>query len=190
MNESQQLILASSSPRRRELLDTLTTAYQIVPPLCDELTDAESPRALVCANARIKSDWVRQRHPDAHVIAADTVVVVDTCILGKPKSREEAVETLLRLSGSAHHVHSGFSLYSPHSGVTERHVVSDVNFRTLTREDVLEYFTHSNPMDKAGGYDIGARGDLVIDSYTGSKTNIMGLDTDTVQNWLLTEALC
>lgn len=174
------LILASSSPRRFEILARLGVPFTVVPADVEEHTgDEMGPGKMVLHNARLKAEAVAARFPDRVVLAADTTVFLDGRILNKPRDWEEAWEMLRILSGKTHTVFTGFVIVGPQSPhFHEEGVESRVTFRELDDRTIRAYFEKVNPIDKAGAYGIQEGSDLIIERYEGSFTNIMGLPED------------
>ena len=171
-----RIILASQSPRRRELLERMgTTKFDIIPAKGEEIADpALSPQALVEALSRQKAAEVADQFPDALVIAADTVVAIDGKVLGKPNSPEHAIEMLTNLSGRAHHVYTGFTVRCGQTIVTA-HEDTTVNFRQLTAQEIASYVATGEPMDKAGSYGIQGFGCVLVSGIQGDYYNVVGL---------------
>ena len=171
------IILASGSPRRRELLEQMGIKnYRIVIPDVDEHVEGHpAPDALVERLSRRKAEAVRAKAgADALVIAADTVVALDGAILGKPHSREEAAAMLAALSGREHAVYTGVTVLRGDKSVTE-HERTAVAFRALTGAEIDAYVSTGEPMDKAGAYGIQGVGALLITGISGDYFNVMGL---------------
>lgn len=182
-------ILASASPRRRELLAQLGLPFEVVVAgvIEHEAEDAD-PRLMVAHNAALKADWVAARHPDAWVLGADTTVLIDSTVLNKPASLAEARVMLRRLAGRTHTVFTGVALRCVRSGVkVDEGVTSEVTFRPLDDRIIDAYFAIVNPLDKAGAYGIQEGRELIIDHWSGSFTNIMGLPME-VTKQILTKA--
>lgn len=171
-----RIILASQSPRRRELLERMgITKFDIIPAKGEEIADpALSPQALVEALSRQKAAEVADQFPDALVIAADTVVAIDGKVLGKPNSPEHAIEMLTNLSGRAHHVYTGFTVRCGQTIVTA-HEDTTVNFRQLTAQEIASYVATGEPMDKAGSYGIQGFGCVLVSGIQGDYYNVVGL---------------
>ena len=171
-----RIILASQSPRRRELLERMgITKFDIIPARGEEIADpALSPQALVEALSRQKAAEVADQFPDALVIAADTVVAIDGKVLGKPNSPEHAIEMLTNLSGRAHHVYTGFTVRCGQTIVTA-HEDTTVNFRQLTAQEIASYVATGEPMDKAGSYGIQGFGCVLVSGIQGDYYNVVGL---------------
>lgn len=171
------LVLASQSPRRVELMGGAGFRFEIVLPEVEEAHDATlSPEALTVENARRKAVAGAQMKPGAFVIGADTLVYVDGVPLGKPGDHAEALQMLRQLSGRAHEVCTG--VYLAWAGGAQGrgfHVISHVVFKELSDEAILAYHAKVNPLDKAGAYGIQECGELILNGYEGSWTNVMGL---------------
>lgn len=171
------IILASQSPRRRELLERMgITKFEIIPAQGDERTDGFlSPSRLVEELSRQKAGEVAGRvHPDDLVIAADTVVSIDGRVLGKPRSGQEAREMLSMLSGREHHVYTGITVRQGGMSITE-HEDTAVRFRTLSRAEIAAYAATGEPMDKAGSYGIQGLGCVLVEGIQGDYYNVVGL---------------
>ncbi|MGD7652967.1 MAG: Maf family protein [Verrucomicrobiales bacterium] len=175
------LILASSSPRRRELLEHAGLEFTVVPSPAEEIHDASlNPEVLCEKNAELKAEAVASQFPDATVIGSDTLVFIDDTPLGKPADMDDARAMLRRLSGRTHFVCSGVCIIFPGNRRKSFHGLTDVTFKPLTDAQIDAYFAHCNPLDKAGAYGIQDNGDLIIESISGSFDNVMGLPTDLV----------
>jgi septum formation protein len=172
-----RVILASASPRRIELLQQLGLRFEIVTSGVDEdFRGGESPREHVLRLAEAKAGAVSLLQPDAWVLGADTVVVIDGEILGKPRSPAEAAGMMRKLSGREHRVFTGFSMLSAECGVTVSEAVeSSVIFRTLGDDEAAWYAATEEPYDKAGAYAVQGLGAFFIREIRGSYTNVMGL---------------
>ena len=183
---TSRLILASASPRRRELLAQLGVSFEVVTAQVDEHEETTTdPRTMVAQNAALKADWVSAREPDAIVLGADTTVSIDDLALNKPRDRAEARTMLCRLSGRTHRVYTGLVLRRGRDRMRiDEIVVSEVTFKPLDETTVTEYLTRVNTLDKAGGYAIQEHGDLIVAGYTGSFSNIVGLPLETTKQIL------
>ena len=169
------IVLASASPRRTALLDMLGLAHEVMPADLDEtLLPGESPDAHVERLARAKAAAVARLRPDALVLGGDTVVVLDGDVLGKPARRQDAVFTLMRLSGREHVVHSGLALVEP--GGAAHAVVSRtvVRFRAFDEATARRYVATGEPLDKAGSYGIQGFGAAIVDSIDGDFFTVVG----------------
>lgn len=170
-----EIILASQSPRRQELLTRMGLTFAVRPADIEEVVEPGlTPQQVVMSLSRQKAEAVAASRPDALVIAADTIVVLDGKILGKPHSTAEAKEMLTALSGREHHVCTGFTLRKgtqAETGCEE----SQVWFRDLTEEEIDAYIATGEPMDKAGAYGIQGYGALLVQGIHGDYFNVMGL---------------
>ncbi|MCB1103250.1 MAG: septum formation protein Maf [Opitutaceae bacterium] len=184
-----RLILASASPRRRELLASFGVPFTVVTAEVTEHEDpATDPRIMVAHNAALKADWVAARHPDCFVLGADTTVFLDGQALNKPADQTEARAMLRRLSGRTHTVFTGVTLRHQASGLRiDRGVASEVTFKVLTDETINAYLSQVHTLDKAGGYAIQEQGDLIIAGRQGSLSNIIGLPLEETKQ-ILTNA--
>jgi septum formation protein len=167
--------LASRSPRRRELLGQIGVPHVVATPDIDEAVLA-GERALdyVVRMACCKARAVHSHGTGLPVLAADTIVVIDGHIHGKPANEEEGVGMLARLSGRSHQVLTAVALAAD-GGVTHRLSTSEVRFRRLTRAECLHYWRTGEPCDKAGGYAVQGRGAVFIEHLRGSYSGVMGL---------------
>lgn len=184
-----RLLLASASPRRRELLASLGVVFTVVAADVSEHEDpATDPRVMVAHNAALKADWVAARHPEDFVLGADTTVFIEGRALNKPADLAEARAMLWRLSGRTHTVFTGVALRRQATGLrVDRGVASEVTFKPLTDAVIAEYLAKVHTLDKAGGYAIQEHGDLIIAGRTGSLSNIIGLPLDETKQ-ILTNA--
>ncbi len=170
-----RLILASASPRRRELLSLITEDFEIIP----SRTDEALPDGMYAAEAseylaRIKCGAVAEKYPDCCVIGADTLVILGQDILGKPKDENDAFHMLKRLSGKTHLVTTGVCV--KYGNKTESFTeISEVEFLPLSDEEILNYIRSGEPMDKAGAYGIQEKGALFVKKICGDFNNIVGL---------------
>lgn len=169
------VILASQSPRRRELLTLVGIAHAVRPAHVDESYLAgEQPRAHCERLAREKASTVATRHPEALVIGSDTIVVVDGDVLGKPRDEAHAVEMLARLSGRSHVVMTAVAVEWRGVELSSVEEVG-VTFHPLTPEDIHAYVATGEPMDKAGAYGIQGYGATIVQRVDGDYFAVMGL---------------
>ncbi len=171
------IILASQSPRRRELLERMgLTGFRVVSPDVDEnLGDELPPAELVSRLSRRKAQAVAQQvKQDALIVAADTVVALEGTILGKPADELSAFRMLTTLSGARHQVYTGLTVLRGEEICTE-YEVTDVTFRELSEGEIEDYIRTGEPMDKAGAYGIQGYGALFIEGIQGDYYNVMGL---------------
>ena len=166
-------VLASASPRRRELLKQIIDDFEICPAEAAEKVNLSLfPDQIACALAESKCDEAFRKYPEATVIGCDTIVVFQNEILGKPKDREDAFNTLKKLSGRTHYVITGVCVRNKFKKLVEFDT-TEVKFNTLTDEFIEKYIATGSPMDKAGSYGIQDGG--VVKEYFGSYTNVVGL---------------
>lgn len=172
-----RLILASTSPRRYELLTQVGLDFEVIPSrVIEAYIQTETPQEHVLRLAEAKARDVAGRCPDRWVIAADTIVYINGIILGKPKNREEAMEMLYRLSGQEHCVLTGFSVYHLEKGKGDKEAVQTaVKVKNLTAVEMEWYVQTGESFEKAGGYAIQGIGSFMIESIRGSYTNVVGL---------------
>jgi septum formation protein len=183
------LILASASPRRRELLAQCGIEFEVIgaedaEPLRET---AEDCLAFARRAAEAKASRVARRHPHRLVLGADTIVVVDDEVLGKPADAQDAAAMLRRLSGRAHCVHTGVALVfaaGDEIDVDSRTATSKVTFRVLPETEIQAYVATGEPMDKAGAYGIQGLGGRLVARFEGSFTNIVGLPMELVRQML------
>ncbi len=172
---SVQIILASASPRRKELLDQINVSYQVYPVDLDETPwPDEAPLDYVQRVAAEKSAACKaQLNTEIPVLAADTAVILGSVIMGKPKDKADAMAMLTQLSGKTHQVYSAISLRGREHGQAVS--ITEVTFRCLTEQEMLDYWDSGEPVDKAGSYAIQGRGGVFIESIKGSFSGVVGL---------------
>ena len=173
-------LLASSSPRRRQLLADAGIAFEVLSP---DAPESESPalsiRELTTLNATRKALAVSHRHPDAVVLAADTLVALDGRVIGKPTDMADALAILRRLSGREHQVCTSVFISRVEKRQTRSlYVISHVQFRALNDAEIAGYLAKINPLDKAGAYAAQGHGRDIIERIRGSYTNVVGLPMD------------
>jgi len=177
------VILASQSPRRIELLKTVIKNFRIVPSKIDEVCDINlSPEENAILLGRKKAAWVAKEHPHNLVIGADTMVVLENKIIGKPADAENARQILRQLSGQEHKVITGVAVV--HSKIFSAVSISRVRIKALTQIEINSYVESGEPMDKAGAYAIQGEGSFLVESYSGSYSNIIGLPMDLLKDLL------
>jgi len=191
IENSKILILASQSPRREYLLKQAGLQFKVVPSQVDESTvPMTSPESYVKLLAEQKAQDISRQYPDNYVIGADTIVLMDGTILGKPRSRDEARHMLARLSGKTHQVLTGFAVCcSAESFNFSDTVKTDVRFKNLAPEEIEWYIHTQEPFDKAGAYAIQGLGTFLVKSINGSYTNVVGLPVCEVIELLLKEGI-
>ncbi len=169
------VILASASPRRKELLGFIYNDFTVcISDVKEEISEELTPDQTVCALARLKGAAVFEKHPDDIVISADTVVVLDGKVLGKPHSREDAFSMLSSLSGKTHTVYTGVAVFRKDLAFSFADK-TDVTFYQLSEEEITAYINSGEPFDKAGGYGIQGKGSVMVKSISGDYYNVMGL---------------
>lgn len=172
MPAQPKLYLASTSPRRREILQSLGIDFEVIPVETDESPyKGERPSALVLRLAIAKADGAPV---SGFVLAADTVVVLDDRILGKPGDVDEAIDMLLALSGRTHTVLTGVALKTPDRTLTALSS-TEVQFREIGRDEAMAYWQSGEPCDKAGAYGIQGLGGALVSAIHGSYSGVMGL---------------
>lgn len=177
MQTGPPLVLASTSPRRVELLQEAGFVFEIIAPDVEEAHDeALTCEELTTENARLKALAVAHQRPDAIIIAADTLVYLNHIPMTKPRDMAEAADMLRRLSARTHQVCTGVALAARGGDLLRVfHVISDVTFKPLTDEIIAEYHRRIQPLDKAGGYAVQSESEMVIERVTGSWSNVKGL---------------
>jgi septum formation protein len=183
-----RIILASHSPRRRELLAALGIVFEVMPADVDESTaTGETVQGHAMRLAGQKAWAISSKKPDAVVLGADTIVVVDGAVLGKPTDEGDAVRMLERLSGRTHEVLTGIAVITPQSDQAYAQVVrTAVVMRGLEPREIAAYVATGEPMDKAGAYAAQGMASAFITRIEGSYTNVVGLPTAEVAGLLLT----
>jgi septum formation protein len=181
-----RLILASASPRRRELLAQLGVPFEVIVANVTEHEESTTdPRVMVAHNAALKAEAVAALHPDALVLGADTTVFIDNQALNKPADLTEARAMLRRLSGRTHTVFTGLAVRRQADGLRlDAGESSEVTFKPLSDDVIETYLARVNTLDKAGGYGIQEHGELIVAGYRGSLSNIVGLPLETTKQIL------
>lgn len=170
------IILASQSPRRRELLAREGVAFRVEVRDTDEVHDASlAPETLCAINAAAKAEAVAAEFPGNTVIGADTLVFIDGQPLGKPADAGDAVAMLMRLQGRSHCVCTAVAVIMPDGERRDFAEISRVTFKNLTEQEVLHYMELVHVYDKAGAYAIQEHGDLIIERFEGDLDNVIGL---------------
>ncbi|MBE5787342.1 MAG: septum formation inhibitor Maf [Clostridiales bacterium] len=169
----QPFILASASPRRRELVGYMGIPFEVIVAEAEEIK-AGGPEELVMENALRKARAVFRDHPGCIVLGADTIVYLNGRVLGKPRDEEEARAMLSQLSGAWHTVYTGVCVISD-GGEDVRCDTSRVHFTPLDSETIAHYVRTGEPMDKAGAYALQGRGGMFVDRIEGSYSNVIGL---------------
>ena len=194
----KKIILASSSPRRKELLEKIGLKFEVEPAGGEEIVGIDlEPHEMVRKLSREKAEAVARKHNSGVIIAADTVVLMDGKILGKPQSPTEAKEMLRSLSGKAHVVITGFTIIdTAQRRILSKAVETKVYIRELNPGEIDAYVKSGEPLDKAGGYGIQGLGSVIVEKIEGDYFNVVGLPlsvlaeslkefgVDVWENWL------
>ena len=178
----KRIILASASPRRRELLERAGVNFEVIPASGEENRTSDDPKEAVQQLARDKAVSVMHTVEDSEdgtiVIGSDTVVVFENMILGKPHDTEDAVNTLKKLQGNTHQVYTGVSVWEKKAGVWTEHTFyesTDVTFYPVSDEEIRAYVATGEPMDKAGSYGIQGLFGIYVKGLCGDYNNVVGL---------------
>ena len=182
---NKRIILASGSPRRRELMELYKgLSFEVIPSSCEEGPHPGlGPEELVKALSREKCADIAEKYPDAIVIGADTIVALDDTVLGKPKTEERAKEMLYLLSGREHQVYTGITVCCDGKYITDAER-TDVFFRKLSDSEISAYAATGEPLDKAGAYGIQGIGGIFIEKIQGDYYNVVGLPVCCLGNML------
>ena len=174
---SVRFVLASSSPRRRELLKSIGLEFDVVPShIPEQRTESETPEEYVARLSREKARAIAETHPDRWIIAADTTVVLGDQVLEKPADDTDAKRMLSAISGDTHVVFTGVTLRRIEPAYADTHVTAtEVRMLPMTAHDIDWYIATGEPRDKAGAYAAQGLGGMFIDSIHGSFTNVVGL---------------
>jgi septum formation protein len=185
MLTSRKLILASSSPRRQELLRKEGIEFEVSPAnIPEEQRPGEPPIDYALRLAQEKALKIAEKFPDKYVLGADTIVVVDGEILGKPASPQDAARMLALLSGRTHQVITAVSMVAPIKRIDTRSLTSNVHFRALTPQEIEQYIAGGEPMDKAGAYAIQGGAASWVTRLEGDYSNVVGLPLPLVKEML------
>ena len=186
----EPLILASGSPRRRELLAQLSIPFEVVTSNTPEKSESDShgltPSEFCWWNSAKKGFAVQRLHPQRHILAADTVVAIENTLLGKPKTLREAALFLERLSGRSHEVCTAVQLYIPKKGWKGFVEKTTVIFQDLSTQKIQDYLQKVHVLDKAGGYALQEHPHLIIQSVHGSHSNVIGLPIEKLKAFFST----
>jgi len=174
---NESIVLASGSPRRKEFLESLGLSFSIAVASVDELAmEEEQAEDFVLRMAKEKAIAVGTQFPDSWIVSGDTVVCLGQSILGKPTSRENAVELLMQLAGQTHIVRSAFCVWHEKKNVIRTNcVATEVRFTNYSERVARAYVATGEPLDKAGGYGIQGVGGVLVASIKGSYSNVVGL---------------
>lgn len=176
---NNKIILASKSPRRAEILQKNGVDFTVYVPDVEELTSCEDLRELPRRNAILKAAAAADKFPSCTIIGADTVIFFENSVLGKPSDKQDAVHILKSLAGKTHEVISGCAVICRDKNIEYSFsVASEVKFRQFDENTIKKYMSEVNVLDKAGAYAIQEHGDLIIEKFSGSLDNIIGLPAD------------
>lgn len=184
-----RLILASSSARRKKILAALGAVFDVMAPEIEEVFYAMDARRTARENASLKSAWCRSRYPECYSLAADTTIEFEGRCVTKARTCAEAIAFLRMFSGKTHAVYTAVALARPRAEPELITKKSSVCFKKLNDDVIRTYVSHVNPIDRAGAYDIDELGEMLIESFSGSRTTIMGLPEEPVRAWLKKEGL-
>jgi septum formation protein len=189
--EKHKLILASNSPRRRYLLQQAGIEFDVIPSGFDEnRVVLQDPRQYVRTLSQAKAGDIAAQYPDRWIIGADTIVLINGQVLGKPKDQSAARNMLEQLSGQTHQVFTGYTICC--AGLQKRFtdvVITDVTFKKLTKDEIKWYIHTNEPFDKAGAYAIQGLGTFLVERINGSYTNVVGLPVCEVIGYLIKEGV-
>lgn len=185
------LILASASPRRQAFLSQYELQFEVIPAAIDETFEkGEAPEAFACRMAAEKAESISRRHRESCVIGADTIVVQNDQILGKPDSPEDALTMLRKLNGRSHQVITGTAVILPSLGIHHVFAVhTEVVFDHFDDTVLAAYVECGDSMDKAGAYGIQSQGGFLVKSIEGSYSNVVGLPVNRLIHFLLQEKI-
>ncbi|MGD8521512.1 MAG: Maf family protein [Desulfobacterales bacterium] len=190
-SQCPRLILASNSPRRRYLLEQAGLEFSVIPSnINEDAVSLPSPDAYTRKLAECKARDISDQYPDSWVIGADTIVVIDDIILGKPDSEDDARRMLKKLSGETHQVITGYCVCCKNKNrFFLDTIITDVQFRDLSDEEIAWYIDTGEPFDKAGAYAIQGLGVLLVKRINGSYTNVVGLPVCEIAELLIKEGV-
>ena len=176
-----KLILASKSPRRREMFDSLGLSYEALSTDVDESHKGYIPPARLVEILSLRKAGALEASSDDVVIASDTVVSLGKRIFGKPKDRQDAYDMIKTLSGTVHSVYSGYAIIHGDKRMSGS-VCTKVKFRELTDKEINEYIDTPEPYDKAGGYGIQENGGFFVTAINGDFNNVVGMPLSTIES--------
>ncbi len=186
MNQKQPIILASASPRRLEIMLHAGYAVQVQPAdIVEEQLPNETPEAMVARLAQAKAKMAAAHYPEAIILGADTIVLHRQRAMGKPANLQQARNMLAQLSNSEHQVLTGICLYRQKPAWNDTWVCrTTVRFRQLSEPRIEQYLSKVNPLDKAGAYAIQEFGEMLVENFTGLRSNVIGLPIEEVRQHL------
>ncbi|MBE6414785.1 MAG: septum formation protein Maf [Verrucomicrobiaceae bacterium] len=186
LSNRNKIILASASPRRKQLLQEANIEFDVIPSNAEEISNLP-PLQLVSENARIKAESVAKQNENRLVLGSDTIVALDNIVYGKPRDLIEATQMLTQLQGKTHSVFTAVCLAKSVDGKMKSVCdvqKSDVKFKTLSAEEIQQYLKCVNVLDKAGAYAAQECGEMIIEKIDGDFDNVMGLPMRLVKNML------
>lgn len=173
-NLESKIILASASPRRKELMEQIGLSFTVEPSDAEENIGLTDPKELVAELSKLKADDVWKKHPENCIVAADTVVSINGKVLGKPKDRDDGKKMLEMLSGNKHTVYTGVTVMDKNGAVTKV-AATDVYFKKLSQNDIEKYLDTNEYADKAGAYGIQGHAARFAEKICGCYFNVVGL---------------
>lgn len=188
MNQSDQFVLASGSPRRKMLLESEGYRFRIEKPEVEEWDQSTHPELtfleIASLNAERKALAITEQNPQDWVLAADTVVLCEGKLLGKPADQQEAHKMLSWLSGKTHEVLTSVAwINASQKECQKHHARTHVTFRTLSPQQITDYIEQVPVLDKAGAYALQDRGEDIVERVEGSRTNVIGLPMEIIAQW-------
>lgn len=185
MSPAPRLILASASPRRRDLLSEHGYTFEVIPAEVEEIAHPHyTPAEIVLENARMKARAVAREFPDACVLGVDTIVAFEGEVFGKPENMDAALAMLGRLNGQTHEVYSGVAVVGPDGSEREFTEITRVHFHHRTDDELRAYLARIGPLDKAGAYAAQDDRGEMISRFEGSFTNVIGLPMERLKDLL------
>lgn len=187
MTNNREIVLASASPRRKQLLERIGLQFTVEPSeYQEEIVPGLSPEELVKAISLGKALTAAKKHPDAVIIAADTIGVLRGRIIGKPHTPEKACQTLRQLSGKSHRVITGLTIFdAKYDKLVSRSVETRVYFKRLSDQEIVNYVNSGESLDKAGAYAIQGLGAVIVEKIAGDYYNVMGLPLNALAECLI-----
>jgi septum formation protein len=188
INKTHPLVLASMSPRRKALLKQIGIPFEAVGSRVDEVfQEVMQPGEIACQTALLKAESVQHAHRNRWVLGADTIVVVNKRVFGKPKDSQDCRDMLLHLSGKSHTVITGFCIFDPGGKLLHlESVATKVKVKEISETEIKAYIKTAEPFGKAGGYAIQGIGSFMIEHIDGSYTNVVGLPVCKIVGALVT----
>lgn len=186
------IVLASASPRRKELLEQVGIRFTVKPSTCEEIITDSDPARVVLSLSHQKAIDVAENEKNTLIIGSDTIVSIDNLILGKPKDREDAYRMLKLLQGNTHQVYTGVTTINIHENKNEVYSFyssTDVSFYEMTDEQIYNYIDSGEPMDKAGAYGIQGKSAIYIKEINGDYNTVVGLPVAMLYQTLLTNGI-